>query len=57
MIKEVFVTILVVAAVILGVIDSIGVVIAVFAKNWSPEFEIFFQKFKLGIFSRFQHIS
>ena len=42
--------ILVVVAVILVVVASIGVVIAVFAKNKGPEFEIFFQKFKKGIF-------
>ena len=47
---EVFATILVVIAVILVVVASIGVVIAVFAKNKGPEFEIFFQKFKKGIF-------
>ena len=47
---EVFATILVVIAVILVVFASIGVVIAVFAKNKGPEFEIFFQKFKKGIF-------
>ena len=45
--------ILVVVAVILVVVASIGVVIAVFAKNKGPEFEIFFQKFKKGIFSCF----
>ena len=50
---EVFATILVVIAVILVVVASIGVVIAVFAKNKGPEFEIFFQKFKKGIFSCF----
>ena len=37
-------------ATILVVVASIGVVIAVFAKNKGPEFEIFFQKFKKGIF-------
>ena len=46
----VFATILVVIAVILVVVASISVVIAVFAKNKGPEFEIFFQKFKKGIF-------
>ena len=38
---------------ILMVVASIGVVIAVFAKNKGPEFENFFQKFKKGIFSCF----
>ena len=37
---EVFATILVVIAVILGVFASIGVVSAVFAKNKGSEFEI-----------------
>ena len=38
------------AVVIMVVVASIGVVIAVFAKNKGPEFEIFFRKFKKGIF-------
>ena len=42
-----------VIAVILVVFVSIGVVIAVFAKNKGLKFEIFFQKFKKIIFSRF----
>ena len=53
---EVFATILVVIAVILVVVAvivmvvaSIGEVMAVFAKNKGPEFDIFFQKFKNGI--------
>ena len=57
---EVFVIILVVIAVILLVVAvilvafaSIGVMIAVFANNKGPEFEIFFQKFKQGIFPHF----
>ena len=50
MMIEVF--ILVVVAAILVVFASIGVVIALFAKNKNPEFETFFQKFKKGnIFS------
>ena len=60
---EVFATILaviafivVVVAVILVVYASIGAVIAVFAKNKGPEFEIFFHKFKKGIFSCFSQI-
>ena len=48
-----FATILVVIAVILEVAASIGVVIAVFAKKKGPEFEIFFQKLKKGIFFLF----
>ena len=57
MMIEVFATILVViaiilvvVAVILVVLASIVVVIAAFTKNKGPEFEIFFQKFKKGIF-------
>ena len=41
---------LVVVAVILVVVASIGMVIAVLAKNKGLEFEIFFRKFKKGIF-------
>ena len=52
--------ILAVVAVVLVVVASIGVVVAVFAKNKDPEFEIFLQKFKKGIFfpafSRFLHL-
>ena len=53
MMIEVFATIMVVIDVISVVFASNGVVIAAFAKNKGPEFEIFFQKFKKGIFSRF----
>ena len=42
--------ILVVVAVILGVFASIGVVIAVFAKNKGQEFEIFFSKIQKRYF-------
>ena len=49
-INVVIAVILVLVAVILVVFASIGVVIAVLAKNKGPEFEIFFQKFKKGIF-------
>ena len=49
--KEIFATILVGIAVILVVVASIGVVIAVFAKNKGLEFEVFFFKnSKKGIF-------
>ena len=47
---EVFDTTLVMVALILVVYASIGVVIAVFAKNKGLKFENFFQKFKKGIF-------
>ena len=42
--------ILVVVAVILGVFASISVVVAVFAKNIGPEFEIFFSKIQKRYF-------
>ena len=45
--------ILVVVAVILVVFVSIGVVIAVFAKNKGPEFEIFFKNSKKVFFQLF----
>ena len=45
-----FATILVVTAVILVLFASIEVVIAVFAKNKGPEFEIFFSKIQKWFF-------
>ena len=52
----VFAIILVVIAVILVVVASIGEVIAVFAKNKGPEFEIFFKNSKMVFISCFKQI-
>ena len=51
------IVICVVLAVILVVFASIGMVIAVLAKNKGPEFEIFFKNSKKVFFSCFQQIS